>query len=242
MASGPGTGSIAGIPNANSAGSALLTAGCHALDALLLCMGCRGRGGQLVTLRKARTRSLAEIRVRDQCHHAAAFCERRRRQIGGDRRLPPAVLLPHPPRRQRRLDPRWQVPLPETRRPGQEPWSTLSMKMLDSGDVSDHPYEHQFHAFFEAIAAGQRNGAHELRRRLSHAPRHRGRGSVGSGAANRAAGGNPRLSGGTGKGGAGKQETRKGQKQELVSSRCLSRRSGLDRMNKINRMGLSRRT
>lgn len=34
-------------------------------------------------------------------------------------------------------------------------WSQLSMKMLDSGDVSDHPYQTQFQAFFEAIRAGK---------------------------------------------------------------------------------------
>jgi predicted dehydrogenase len=30
-------------------------------------------------------------------------------------------------------------------------WSELSMKMLDSGDVSDHPYQNQFEAFFNAV-------------------------------------------------------------------------------------------
>ena len=34
-------------------------------------------------------------------------------------------------------------------------WSELSMKLLDSGDVSDHPYETQFGAFFEAIGRGE---------------------------------------------------------------------------------------
>lgn len=29
------------------------------------------------------------------------------------------------------------------------------MKMLDSGDVSDHPYTTQFEAFFTALAAGK---------------------------------------------------------------------------------------
>ncbi len=33
-------------------------------------------------------------------------------------------------------------------------WSKLSMKMLDSGDVSDHPYQAQFQAFFDALDAG----------------------------------------------------------------------------------------
>lgn len=30
-------------------------------------------------------------------------------------------------------------------------WSELSMDMLDSGDVSDHPYQTQFEAFFQAL-------------------------------------------------------------------------------------------
>jgi hypothetical protein len=30
-------------------------------------------------------------------------------------------------------------------------WSELSLKMLDSGDVTDHPYQTQFEAFFKAI-------------------------------------------------------------------------------------------
>ena len=29
------------------------------------------------------------------------------------------------------------------------------MKMLDSGDVSDHPYQTQFQAFFDALDAGK---------------------------------------------------------------------------------------
>jgi len=33
-------------------------------------------------------------------------------------------------------------------------WSTLAMKLLDSGDVSDHPYQAQFQAFFDALDAG----------------------------------------------------------------------------------------
>jgi predicted dehydrogenase len=34
-------------------------------------------------------------------------------------------------------------------------WSELSMKMLDSGDVSDHPYQMQFEAFFHALDQGR---------------------------------------------------------------------------------------
>jgi predicted dehydrogenase len=34
-------------------------------------------------------------------------------------------------------------------------WSELSMKLLDSGDVSDHPYQTQFQAFFDALEKGR---------------------------------------------------------------------------------------
>jgi predicted dehydrogenase len=34
-------------------------------------------------------------------------------------------------------------------------WSELSMKLLDSGDVSDHPYQTQFEAFFHALQLNQ---------------------------------------------------------------------------------------
>jgi UDP-N-acetyl-2-amino-2-deoxyglucuronate dehydrogenase len=34
-------------------------------------------------------------------------------------------------------------------------WSNLAMKMLDSGDVSDHPYQAQFEAFFNALEKGK---------------------------------------------------------------------------------------
>ncbi len=34
-------------------------------------------------------------------------------------------------------------------------WSELSMDMLDSGDVSDHPYQTQFEAFFQALDNGR---------------------------------------------------------------------------------------
>ena len=33
-------------------------------------------------------------------------------------------------------------------------WTELPMKMLDSGDVSDHPYLAQFEAFFNAVDKG----------------------------------------------------------------------------------------
>ena len=34
-------------------------------------------------------------------------------------------------------------------------WSELSVKPVDSGDVSDHPYPMQFQAFFDALGRGE---------------------------------------------------------------------------------------
>ena len=34
-------------------------------------------------------------------------------------------------------------------------WSELSFGLVDSGDVSDHPYQAQFGAFFDALTEGR---------------------------------------------------------------------------------------
>ena len=49
-------------------------------------------------------------------------------------------------------------------------WSALAMKLLDSGDVSDHPYQAQFEAFFDALDRGQGDAADQPGRR-GHQPR-----------------------------------------------------------------------
>ena len=36
-----------------------------------------------------------------------------------------------------------------------EKWSTLETYLIDSGDVSDHPYEPQFQAFIDSIGRGE---------------------------------------------------------------------------------------
>ena len=35
-------------------------------------------------------------------------------------------------------------------------WSTLETALIDSGDVSDHPYEPQFQAFVDSLNKGQK--------------------------------------------------------------------------------------
>ncbi len=45
-------------------------------------------------------------------------------------------------------------------------WSNLNMKMLDSGDVSDHPYQTQFETFFASLEKGEAMPLTSLRESL----------------------------------------------------------------------------
>ena len=112
-------------------GSSLLTAGCHALDGLLMFMDeRRQRGDELRDLVAAP--ELLALRVPDLVGHDPALRERRARQGGLDRRLAPAVLPARAPGRQRGHDPRRQAlveadrgsrpgSLERARRPAREP-------------------------------------------------------------------------------------------------------------------------
>jgi predicted dehydrogenase len=42
-----------------------------------------------------------------------------------------------------------------SRKLGAAAWRDLAMKLVDSGDVSDHPYQAQFDAFFQALDQGK---------------------------------------------------------------------------------------
>jgi predicted dehydrogenase len=135
-------------------GSALLTAGCHALDALMLCMGCEveevaGYAAQsshpAFQAYEYPTTSVTILRfaggVVGKCA-AVVDC------------LQPYYFHTHLVGSEGSiLDNRFH----SMKLGGldKHAWSALSMKLLDSGDVSDHPYQTQFQAFFEALAAGR---------------------------------------------------------------------------------------
>lgn len=135
-------------------GSSLLSAGCHAMDALLLCMGDEVETvSSYATQSKAKafqpyeypTSSVTLLRYTDgrigkvasviDCHQPYYFHTHLVGSKGSllDNRLHSSEL----------------GGLDQTR------WSVLSMKMLDSGDVSDHPYQSQFAAFFGALKKGK---------------------------------------------------------------------------------------
>jgi predicted dehydrogenase len=135
-------------------GSALLTAGCHALDALLLCMNAEvdevtsyaTQSANPVfaayeypttstTILKFKNGSVGKCAAVVDCLQPYYF---HTHLVGSEGSL---------------LDNKFH-----SQKLGglnRHAWSDLSMKMLDSGDVGDHPYQTQFQAFFDALDAGK---------------------------------------------------------------------------------------
>ena len=135
-------------------GSALLTAGCHALDALLMCMGSEVEEVTSYASQSAHpvfaayeypTCATSLVRFADgavgKCA-AVVDC------------LQPYYFHTHLVGSEGSiLDNKFH-----SQKLGglnKSKWSELSMKMLDSGDVSDHPYQTQFQAFFDALEQGK---------------------------------------------------------------------------------------
>ena len=151
---GPWYGQFRWNTRKDAGGSSLLSAGCHALDALLLCMG---NDVEVVSSYSAHsenkdfskyeypTTSVTILKFKDgrvgkvasviDCLQPYYFHVH---LVGSEGSL---------------LDNKFH----STQLAGlnKSKWSELSMKLLDSGDVSDHPYQTQFEAFFNALARGR---------------------------------------------------------------------------------------
>ena len=149
---GPWYGQFRWNTSIESGGSSLLSAGCHAMDALLLCMGSAVESitsqttvssSAIFSQYKYPTTSVSILRFADgalgkvasviDCFQPYYF---HTHLVGSEGTL---------------LDNKFH-----SNRLGTDKhhWSQLSMKMLDSGDVSDHPYLSQFQAFFDALDRG----------------------------------------------------------------------------------------
>ena len=130
-------------------GSSLLSAGCHALDALLLCMGSEvvevasfattssskvfqayEYPSTSVTILKFKNGSVGKCASSIDCHQPYYF---HTHLVGSKGSL---------------LDNKFYSTDLGTDKAA---WNTLALKLLDSGDVADHPYQTQFEAFFKAI-------------------------------------------------------------------------------------------
>ena len=134
-------------------GSALLSAGCHALDALLLCMG-----NDVVEVMSAGTKSSGEaFAPYEYAPTSVTVLKFKNGSVGKCTAsidcLQPYYFHTHlVGSKGSLLDNKFHSSELCT---GKEAWNTLSFKPLDSGDVSDHPYQTQFEAFFTALAEGR---------------------------------------------------------------------------------------
>jgi len=135
-------------------GSSLLAAGCHAMDALLLCLGddveevfCYGAKSvhptyaayeyptTTTTLLKFKDGTVGKCASVIDCWQPYYF---HTHLVGSEGSLLDNRLHSNPLHGEDRHQ-----------------WKELPFKPVDSGDVSDHPYQTQFDAFFTALAQGQ---------------------------------------------------------------------------------------
>lgn len=135
-------------------GSALLTAGCHALDALLLCMG-----SEVTEVTSYDTKSQSKIfSPYEYTTTSVTILKFKNGAIGKCSAvvdcLQPYYFHTHLVGSEGSLlDNKFHSM--KVNGLNKHKWSELSMKMLDSGDVSDHPYQTQFQAFFDALDKGK---------------------------------------------------------------------------------------
>ncbi len=151
---GPWYGQFRWNTRKDAGGSSLLTAGCHALDALLLCLG-----SDVTEVTSYDTKSRSKIFAPyEYTTSSVTILKFKSGRVGKCAAivdcLQPYYFHTHLVGSEGSLlDNKFHsMKLGGLNR---HAWSQLSMKMLDSGDVSDHPYQTQFQAFFDALDAGK---------------------------------------------------------------------------------------
>ncbi len=133
----------------NPGGSSLLSAGCHALDALLLCMD-----DEVIEVTSYSTSSKSEIFAPYEYPTSSVTILKFKNGAIGKCSSSIDCLQPYyfhthlVGSEGSLLDNKFHSMNLQT---DKNHWSNLAMKLLDSGDVSDHPYLDQFNAFFQAI-------------------------------------------------------------------------------------------
>lgn len=147
---GPWYGQFRWNTRKDAGGSSLLSAGCHALDALLLCMG--GEVESVTSL--SASSSNKDFQKYEYPTTSVTLLKFKGGQVGKVASvidcIQPYYFHVHLVGSEGSLlDNKFH----SARLGGlnKAHWSELSMKMLDSGDVSDHPYQTQFQAFFDAL-------------------------------------------------------------------------------------------
>src|SRR6266404_4440955 len=150
---GPWYGQFRWNTRKDAGGSSLLTAGCHALDALLLCMG-----NDVVEVTSYDAKSASKIFA--PYEYTTTSVTILKFKNGGVGKCAAVVDCLQPyyfhthlvGSEGSLLDNKFHSMKLQTNK---HAWSGLAMKLLDSGDVSDHPYQTQFQAFFNALEKGK---------------------------------------------------------------------------------------
>jgi predicted dehydrogenase len=138
----------------DAGGSSLLSAGCHALDALLLCMG---DNVEVVSSYSAHSEHKDFVRY-EYPTTSVTILKFEDGRVGKVASvidcLQPYYFHVHLVGSEGTLldNKFYSIQLGGLNK---AKWSELSMKLLDSGDVSDHPYQTQFEAFFQALRRDQ---------------------------------------------------------------------------------------
>ncbi len=150
---GPWYGQFAWCQRKSEGGSSLLEAGCHAMDALLLCMG-----DEAVEVTSYATKTKSPIFAPYEYPTTSVTLVKFRNGAVGKCTscidcLQPYYFHTHlVGSKGSLLDNKFHA---AGLRTDKAAWSSLAMKLVDSGDVSDHPYQAQFEAFFNALDKGR---------------------------------------------------------------------------------------
>ena len=162
---GPWYGQFRWNTKRKAGGSSLLSAGCHALDALMLCMGSDVKEVSSYATDSA-NRNFRKYEYPTTSVTILKFVDGRIGKVASVIDcLQPYYFHTHLVGSEGSLlDNKFY----STKLGGinKAKWSELSMKLLDSGDVSDHPYQTQFQAFFDALDAHREMPLTNLREAL----------------------------------------------------------------------------
>ncbi|MEI6714825.1 MAG: Gfo/Idh/MocA family oxidoreductase [Verrucomicrobiota bacterium] len=150
---GPWYGQFRWNTHKKEGGSALLTAGCHALDALLMCMS-----GEVESVTSFSTRSKSAIFAPYEYDTSSVTLIRFKDGRVGKCAAIVDCLQPYYFHTHlvgslgSVLDDKFHSMKLKT---DKTQWSRLAVQLADSGDVNDHPYQTQFQAFFDALDEGR---------------------------------------------------------------------------------------
>lgn len=151
---GPWYGQFRWNTKTNAGGSSLLSAGCHAMDALLLCMGSDVESVSSYATTSA-SKYFKEYEYPTSSVTILRFADGRVGKVASiiDCLQPYYFHVHLVGSEGSLLDNKFHST--QLGALNKNKWSELSMKLLDSGDVSDHPYQSQFQAFFDALDKGK---------------------------------------------------------------------------------------